>query len=613
MPNGSDNHYSARRDPATDFPTDPAGGTALSLSDDSYRQVNLTGGAQAPFFGQIYSSFYVSSNGYITFGSGDTDGTESLYDHFRKPRISALFDDLMPRTSTVSWRQLPDRVAITWDNVRQYSSSDSNNFQIEIHFDGRITLTHLRIDAADDLVGLSAGLGVPGGFAETDLSEFARDWLRAMEGGVLDPDVSIGVDLQYDSNGMSTGSFEEAEIEVSGNVAADPITASATIRVVDHIQLDHAPQSMITGPGPFALDCDIYSVLDIVRAELKWAASAGAYNTAPLAPQADHHYTTAIPDQPVRTLVDYFFEIEDASGRVMYFPSTDSYAFRVKGTPGLTASPSALNFVVTPDDTQTLELRLDNVGTWDTDWIVQANTSFTNLDIVSGTLDDDESDTISLMVETPGAPSGYMASGEILIASDDPAGPLAIPVTIRLQAVARTDLPGYTIDRLRSDKLLYSDDTESFIHPIDDSLLNQLYIKTKQADSDTTGSNFLSFHAGVPVTVYLAVDDRMTTPPAWLQQWSASTQSLLTAGPNPTRRLYTKNFPIGDIVLGGNRDDGMAKGLNMYSVIIVPDQPAQYLSDFSTQNETFCLDPTHARPYPLPLLEAMCEEAGLRV
>ena len=57
--------------------------------------MNLSG-AQVSLYGQTYSTFYVGSNGYITFTAGDTDYTESLSDHFGEPRISALFDDLNP-------------------------------------------------------------------------------------------------------------------------------------------------------------------------------------------------------------------------------------------------------------------------------------------------------------------------------------------------------------------------------------------------------------------------------------------------------------------------------------------------------------------------------------
>jgi hypothetical protein len=43
-PNGSANYYYACQQPATNFPTDPTGGTVVTLGDDDYTNVTLTGG-----------------------------------------------------------------------------------------------------------------------------------------------------------------------------------------------------------------------------------------------------------------------------------------------------------------------------------------------------------------------------------------------------------------------------------------------------------------------------------------------------------------------------------------------------------------------------------------
>ena len=68
----------------------------------------------------------------------------------------------MPGTGgTISWRQLADRIAVTWQGVPEYGTTNSNNFQIELFFDGRIRITCLGIAATDGLIGLSQGLGTP--------------------------------------------------------------------------------------------------------------------------------------------------------------------------------------------------------------------------------------------------------------------------------------------------------------------------------------------------------------------------------------------------------------------------------------------------------------------
>jgi len=169
------------------FPTDPAGGAVLSLTDDGFVAVSAPPGRSFPFFGVPHPQVYIGSNGYLTFGSGDWEYRVSLASHFDRPRLSALYVDLNPAArGTISWRQLPDRLVVTYDNVRQWGTDDSNTFQVEVFFDGRIRLTWLRVDAAAVLVGLSPGGGVPAGFANSTFVSFppgARfaDWAPGEE------------------------------------------------------------------------------------------------------------------------------------------------------------------------------------------------------------------------------------------------------------------------------------------------------------------------------------------------------------------------------------------------------------------------------------------------
>jgi hypothetical protein len=170
-PDGSGDFYSGCIEPIYWLPTDPAGGTAVSLTDDASVQATLAGGATVSLYGAAYSSFWIGSNGYVTFGSGDSTQAESFANHFATPRVAALFDDLNPAsTGTVSWKQLADRVAVTWQNVPEVSTGGSNTFQIELFFDGTITISYLGITCRDAIAGLSDGLGLPPVFYPANLS-----------------------------------------------------------------------------------------------------------------------------------------------------------------------------------------------------------------------------------------------------------------------------------------------------------------------------------------------------------------------------------------------------------------------------------------------------------
>ncbi|MGB2806754.1 MAG: S8 family serine peptidase [Sedimentisphaerales bacterium] len=191
MPDGSGSYYQACVGEATGFPVDPAGGTNILLRDDDYMQIDL-GGEQIDFYGISYETIYVGSNGYITFISGDSHRLESFENHFDLPRISALFDDLDPGAGgTVSWKQLADRVVVTFENVPEFSLSNSNSFQVEMFYNGKLRITYLDIAAGDGLVGLSDGFGWPLYFVESDMSEYC-----------LHGDLDSDCDTDFDDYGV---------------------------------------------------------------------------------------------------------------------------------------------------------------------------------------------------------------------------------------------------------------------------------------------------------------------------------------------------------------------------------------------------------------------------
>jgi uncharacterized repeat protein (TIGR01451 family) len=174
-PNGSTSFYAVCRSDASGFPSDPIGGNVLGLSDDSFVQITLADGKEVSMYGRSTNTLYVGSNGYLSFDGGDAVFEATLSRHFDRPRIAGLFDDLDPQAGgTVSWRQWPDRVAITFQDVPEYSQTNRNSFQMEMFFDGALRVTWLEIAATKGIVGLSRGEGLSAGFVESDLSTTLR-------------------------------------------------------------------------------------------------------------------------------------------------------------------------------------------------------------------------------------------------------------------------------------------------------------------------------------------------------------------------------------------------------------------------------------------------------
>jgi hypothetical protein len=124
-----------------------------------------------PFYGQQQSSAFVGSNGYITFGSGDSTYTENVAAFNSLKRISAFFDDLIGGGGVFINDQLPDRFIVTYDRTRHYSFGGSNTLQIQLFRDGRIVFAYKGITAlaSGSITGLTPGPNSP--FQQVNFSE----------------------------------------------------------------------------------------------------------------------------------------------------------------------------------------------------------------------------------------------------------------------------------------------------------------------------------------------------------------------------------------------------------------------------------------------------------
>jgi len=180
-PDGSTNFYSACRSPAFEFPADPAGGTDAPMVDDSYRLISLADGAEISLFGVRSNKFFLGSNGdvvyevpsYYTYNPSLDLYTQQfnpgIVRFLERRRVGGLYADLNPSDGgLISWKQWPDRVAITYQDVPEFGTADHNNLQMELFFDGMIRFTYAGVAASNAIVGLSSGGGALG-FVESNL------------------------------------------------------------------------------------------------------------------------------------------------------------------------------------------------------------------------------------------------------------------------------------------------------------------------------------------------------------------------------------------------------------------------------------------------------------
>jgi uncharacterized repeat protein (TIGR01451 family) len=189
QPGGESYAFCAAR--TSGLPTDPSGGEVLPMADDCYVLITLADGKELSLFGARTNQVLVGSNGDVLFNVPTNlgyalDPTRQMFTnyfypqdsvYFQQPRVAPLYVDLNPGVAgTVSWKQLWDRVAVTWQSVPEYGLANSNTFQVEWFFDGTIRFTYAGVAPAigasytTPKVGLVADGGMPPGFAEANFS-----------------------------------------------------------------------------------------------------------------------------------------------------------------------------------------------------------------------------------------------------------------------------------------------------------------------------------------------------------------------------------------------------------------------------------------------------------
>lgn len=125
-----------------------------------------------------------------------------------------------------------------------------------------------------------------------------------------------------------------------------------------------------------------------------------------------------------------------------------------------------------------------------------------------------------------------------------------------------------TVDTLAVGKDVYIDRDYTFTG-VPAAFVGHEYILTANNDKSVTSPNYLTFTLDEAATVYVAYDERWVgNLPTWLSSWSQEAQ-ILTTTDAVDRVLYSKAFPAGQVVLGGN---SQSPDSSNYSVIAVPAQ-----------------------------------------
>jgi hypothetical protein len=182
--------------------------SALSLGGDDFSEYTFSLVSGFEFFGVTYTSLFVSSDGYITFGAGESDYNLSSMDEiFRVPRIMLLADDFAPNSggNVIVDEYNTGIVVITYEDVPYWFSSDLVTLQLVLDTNtGVITMIYNQVDRLDDgIVGVTNGAGAGTTPAETDF--------------VPPPPPKIN-EVYYDNDGNDDTALEYVELYFGGDI-----------------------------------------------------------------------------------------------------------------------------------------------------------------------------------------------------------------------------------------------------------------------------------------------------------------------------------------------------------------------------------------------------------
>ena len=116
------------------------------------------------FFGNIYQSVFINSDGNLTFNAGDNASTDRSLGRMvaGEPRISPLFRDLDPSKALKGVTVTSDatRFVVSWLQVPEYSDFGTaalQTFQVRLYPDGHIQFAYNGISTSGAVVGIAPG------------------------------------------------------------------------------------------------------------------------------------------------------------------------------------------------------------------------------------------------------------------------------------------------------------------------------------------------------------------------------------------------------------------------------------------------------------------------
>ena len=146
-------------------------GALIPLTDESTTEIDL--GFDFPYQGNSYSSVFVNSNGYLTFGGGEIFAFIPNVPDFENglPRIAPLWVDLNPGAGGLVFSNRDaDSITITFSGVPEFFFGGSNSFSVTLDASGSVSMSYFGMTAPEGITGLAEGGGAASNAADLSTS-----------------------------------------------------------------------------------------------------------------------------------------------------------------------------------------------------------------------------------------------------------------------------------------------------------------------------------------------------------------------------------------------------------------------------------------------------------
>jgi len=243
----------ANSGPAYDWIDISRSGVKIPDLKDDDASAPLDIGFSFPFYGRNYETFFVSSNGFIGFGSSSdyANHTNMPIPAKQTPNtiIAPFWDDLSPENGAIYYYRQRTRLIVQFDNMKQYRNNGKASFQIILDKEGSILFQYKSF--SNDFNTNSCTVGIENNDG-TDGLEIAFNmnylqeqmairfepnrcaWLKIYQSpaGLIPPEDHVDVSIGADTTSLALDQYQCNLIVTSDDLLNSVITIPVHLNVV---------------------------------------------------------------------------------------------------------------------------------------------------------------------------------------------------------------------------------------------------------------------------------------------------------------------------------------------------------------------------------------------